>query len=392
MEFLQPILLWGLLGLSVPVLIQLWNGKKGKLVSWAAMHWLQEQDNQSSKSIRIDHLLILILRMLMILVVVFLLAQLLVKGLETNETGEVIHLVQPDNKVFEEFRFELEQALEKGEKVLLADEDLTEIESLDDLNQNVQYQVDKIQESLDGLPENTEKLSVYLSNSDRLASADFLFSPVQPILFLSENQGENEVSEFIRSGSGNFGFVSGDGFFVLADQSPNPSAKAVWEGEKIFYFDANLKDSEQAYLEASTAAISEVYPLEFSVVENPEEATLIFVNHYPDSVDSEKLYFITSIQSLSRHRNVVGLTDSIDSSQSDLIQSGKLPELILENLLLHFGLKRKEMTISQTQLQSRFLISDPEKAGVQGNIQTILLVLLVLSFAVERILSQERGI
>ena len=392
MEFLQPILLWGLLGLSVPVLIHLWNGKKGKLVSWAAMHWLQEQDNQSSKSIRIDQLLILILRMLMILLLVFLLAQLLVKGLKKNEAGEVIHLIQPDTKVIEDFRFELEQALGKGETALLADEDLAEIESLDDLKQSAVNQDYKIQESLNRLPENTKKLNLYLSNSDRLISSEFLYSSVAPILFLSENQGEKEAREFILGSSGNYGFVNYEGQLVFSDQLPNPGGKPVWEGGRITYFFANLSDSEHPYLEASIAAISEVYPLEFSRVENISEAILVFANEYPDSVDSEKLYFLTNQQGLSRHGNLVGLSDSINSTQSELVQTGKLPELILENLMLHLGMVRKEMPVSQTQLQSRFLISGPENSGVRGNIQTILLALFVLSFAAERILSHRRGI
>ncbi|MDI1323378.1 MAG: BatA domain-containing protein [Algoriphagus sp.] len=392
MEFLQPILLWGLLGLSVPILIHLWNGKKGKLVAWAAMHWLQEQENQSSKSIRIDQILILILRMLLILLLVFLLAQMLLKGLGKPETGEVIHLVQPDKKVIEDFKFELEQAMEKGEKVILTDSVLTVIESLDGLNQIVLNQSDKIQESLNDLPENTEKLYLYLSNSDRLISSEFLYSPVKPVLFLSENQEEKEAVEFIRSSSGTVGFVNREGQLAFSDQLPNPAAKAVWEGEEISWFSADLLDSEQGYLEASLSAISDVFPLNFESSENRDDAILVFMNQYPDSVDSKKLYFLTNHRGLSNHENVVALSGSINSTQSELVQTGKLPELILENLMLHLGLKRMEMPLSQTQFQSRFLISDPEKAGDEGNMQTILLALLVLTFAAERVLSQQRGI
>lgn len=392
MEFLQPILLWGLLGLSVPILIHLWNGKKGKLVVWAAMHWLQEQDNQSSKSIRIDQILILILRMLLILLLVFLLAQVLVKGLEMPETGEVIHLVQPDKKVVEDFRFELQQAFERGEKVMIANEDLTEIESLEDLNQPVLNQLDKIQESLNELPENIEELNLYLSNSDRLISSEFLYTPIKPVLFLSENKEEKVVSEFIRSGSGTVGFVNSEGQLTFSDQIPNSAANAVWEGGEIPWFSADLLDSEQAYLEASLSAISEVYSLNFARSVNRDDAILVFKNQYPDSVDSEKLYFLTNHQGLTKHENVVALSGSINSTQSELVQTGKLPELIVENLMLHLGLKRKEILLSQSQLQSRFLISNPEKSGDKGNMQTILLALLVLTFAAERVLSQQRGI
>jgi hypothetical protein len=173
---------------------------------------------------------------------------------------------------------------------------------------------------------------------------------------------------------------------------PNPAAKAVWEGGEITWFSAELMDSEQAYLEASLSAISEVFPINFVRSEDMDNAILIFRNQYPDSVDSKKLYFLTDHRGLSKHENVVALSGSINSTQSELVQTGKLPELIIENLMLHLGLKRKEMPISQTQFQSRFLISNPEKSRDKGNMQAILFTLLVLTFAAERVLSQQRGI
>jgi hypothetical protein len=392
MEFLQPILLWGLLGLSVPILIHLWNGKKGKLVSWAAMHWLQEQDNQSSKSIRIDQLLLLFLRLMLIVLLVFLLAHLFVKAWDKSEAGAVIHLVQPNQVVISDFKFELEQALEKGEKVILGGSVLTEIESLDDLNQTTLNQYDKIQESLDQLPGNTSKLNLYLSNSNRLISSEFLDSPVKPTLFLSDSPSKNQPGEFLKVGPENYGFVNENGQLAFSDQVSNSGMNQVWEGAQISYYFEGISESEQAYLEASIAAISEVFPIEFDLALSDNESNLIFTNQYPDSIDSAKLYFLINQQAKSRHQNVLILSDSINSAESELVQTGKLPEMILENLILHLGLKRKEMPISQNQLQSRFLISDLEKSDDKGNMSTILLGLMVLTFVAERILSQRRGI
>ncbi len=183
-----------------------------------------------------------------------------------------------------------------------------------------------------------------------------------------------------------------DGLFFFSDQIPKVGGKPVWDGSRISYFSEGISESEQAYLEASMAAISEVYPIEFASDASSNESKLVFTNQYPDSVDSEKLYFLTNQQTQSRHRNVLILTDSINSTDSELIQSGQLPELVLENLLLHLGLKKKEMPISQTQLLSRFLISISVKVGEKGNMDTILLRLLVLTFVAERVLSQRRGI
>src|SRR5690606_35948401 len=109
---LQPILLWGLLGISIPILIHLWQGKKGQVIHWAAMHWLSEQESSVAKGFRLENVLVLLLRILMLVLLVLLLSQLYFSNTNTIPEPRVIHLFQPTKQLTKEYKFELQQALE----------------------------------------------------------------------------------------------------------------------------------------------------------------------------------------------------------------------------------------------------------------------------------------
>ncbi|WP_339700673.1 BatA domain-containing protein [Algoriphagus aquimarinus] len=182
MPFLQPILLWGLLGISIPILIHLWRGKKGKVMSWAAMHWLSTQESSVAKGFRLENILVLLLRVLLLVLLVLLLGQVFIPSVSKVSEERIIHLVQPSNRITEEFKFELQQALEKGEKVYWAHEHLTAIEDLDELNPD--GRAVNFQASLNQVPDETTQLNLYLSNSlNSLGSKNYL-SKIKPRLFL----------------------------------------------------------------------------------------------------------------------------------------------------------------------------------------------------------------
>ena len=75
MSFLNPVLLWGLLGVSVPVVIHLLNRFRYREVRWAAMDLLRKALVLRSRRVRIEDLLLLALRCLAVLLVALALAR-----------------------------------------------------------------------------------------------------------------------------------------------------------------------------------------------------------------------------------------------------------------------------------------------------------------------------
>jgi hypothetical protein len=81
MLFLNPLLLWGLLAASIPVIIHLLNRRRHKTIQWAAMQFLLKATRESRGKKKLRHFLILACRTLGIAALIFAAARPLVSGL-----------------------------------------------------------------------------------------------------------------------------------------------------------------------------------------------------------------------------------------------------------------------------------------------------------------------
>ena len=75
MSFLNPILLFGLAAVAVPILIHLLNRRKFRKVVWAAMRFLEASVERNQKRMRIEDLLLLALRCLLLALLALALAR-----------------------------------------------------------------------------------------------------------------------------------------------------------------------------------------------------------------------------------------------------------------------------------------------------------------------------
>src|SRR6185369_15800378 len=66
MSFLNPILLAGLAAVSIPIIIHLLNRRKFRKVAWAAMRFLQNAIEQNQRRMRIEDMILLALRCLLL--------------------------------------------------------------------------------------------------------------------------------------------------------------------------------------------------------------------------------------------------------------------------------------------------------------------------------------
>ena len=85
-EFINPSWLWGLSGLSIPIAIHLLSRKEGKVIPIGSLRHLRESDTAQFSSLRLNEILLLLLRSLLIVLLVMLLAGLRIKS--TGSSGE----------------------------------------------------------------------------------------------------------------------------------------------------------------------------------------------------------------------------------------------------------------------------------------------------------------
>ena len=64
MTFLQPLMLWGLFAISIPIIIHLLNRRRHRTIKWAAMQFLLKATRESRGKKRLRHILILTCRAL----------------------------------------------------------------------------------------------------------------------------------------------------------------------------------------------------------------------------------------------------------------------------------------------------------------------------------------
>src|SRR5262245_38227642 len=69
MAFLAPYLLWGTLAAGIPVAIHLFFRSRYRTVPWAAMKFLLQSVEQTSRRLRFQELLLLMLRILVLVII-----------------------------------------------------------------------------------------------------------------------------------------------------------------------------------------------------------------------------------------------------------------------------------------------------------------------------------
>ena len=80
MIFLSPLMLWGLLAASIPVIIHLLNRRRHRTVKWAAMQFLLKASRESRGKKRLRHILILTCRTMALAALIFAAAQPVIGG------------------------------------------------------------------------------------------------------------------------------------------------------------------------------------------------------------------------------------------------------------------------------------------------------------------------
>jgi hypothetical protein len=80
LTFANSGLLWGLVLASVPIIIYILNRRRFKRITWAAMEFLLQAMKKNRRRLRIENLLLLIIRTAIVLLFVFALARPLLRA------------------------------------------------------------------------------------------------------------------------------------------------------------------------------------------------------------------------------------------------------------------------------------------------------------------------
>lgn len=386
MEWIQPTLLWGLLGLTIPVLIHLWNGKKGKVIAWAAFPWLDTKESQASRSVKLENWLLLLVRMLLLAILVFLLAGLVWKGLGSSREYKVVHLICPDEQVEAEFRFELEQAAQKGQQVRWLATGLPDYQA--NPISNLDFSSEDLQKYLEELGGDTDSIYLYTGLQESFFAKPSYWVPQQPVVRVAENYISKSSSPSITVESGEFLDLDPKGILVKT-ASKESSTKSIL-GQFSFAF-GDLSEERKKSIRAALDAIKEVYGLSFTE-SGLEGGAFLFSDSLTSNLNEDQILFLTENQLIENKNQVFALSNSAYQNWDETGENGLLPELILGQILTHFGVGKADLKISKTQLEQKFLTIPSSKLTKMANLNEGLLVLILVLFAVERFLAYRANL
>jgi uncharacterized integral membrane protein len=389
MEWIQPVFLWGLLGISIPVAIHLWNGRRGKVIAWAATAWLNTQESQSSRSLRFDQWLLLLVRILLLVLIVLFIVGLWWKGLDQVHSPRIVHLVVPDEQVEAEFRFELNQALENGEDVLWWAEGLPDYMSGE--APRMKFEADNAQQYLDLLPTTLDSLHLYTSKLKSNFASNTLWVPKLPTLHLAspsvQTAGNSAALKLVNGG---FLTLDDQGLLLKSGSEMNiPQSSIAFEGAVPVHF-VMEDQTRKAAIQAALTALQEVYGLTFTETEL-KDARVVFADSSKDATTG-KLYFQTTAATSSESSEVVLLDNSVQMAWEEIVDKGLLPELIASPLINYLGVSGPSTFLSESHLKEKFVEIPKAKQALATNTSEIILVLIVLVFGVERFLSYRNNL
>ncbi|WP_026629884.1 BatA domain-containing protein [Dyadobacter alkalitolerans] len=365
MGFLNPYMLWGMLAVALPVIIHFWYQKKGKQIAWAASQWLVDKTSLKHRGIRIDEIPLLLIRCLLVILLSMLLSGPILNRLRKDRQREQVHLVQADPKVTNNFRFELENALQRKEKVVLIGADLKPLADLTNIPET-KGSLLFLQQNINSVAGDNTHLNLYLLNNQNISRLPKILIPGSYKLYAvkdSAQQSENPLIGFARNAGHN-------NINVLIEYENRDEAETV-----------------QAGLEALT----DVFEIPFSI----DMATTL-KNKYdwiftdkPITLRNEQTLYVVPQKSIDNQvfDNVIAVSDSLRLATSAMVQNGQLPEWLGEMLITHYQLDKNLRPLSQKQLESAFGSVEPLKGQHSDGLYQWLLLFFVLVVMLERWIS-----
>lgn len=379
MDILKPYMMWGLLTLAIPVIIHLWNGRKGRTISWAATRFLEENDNVPVRHIQLKDYFLLLLRMLLLGLLVLLFAKLFLKVLDKPEKGTVYHFVQPSNDLFSEFKFELQDAITNGARVLWLDSALSPIDQIDTPPYAQTKAALGLQKAFELASDSLDEIHLYLINSSATLDADYYTTNQTPTIHLTKEVNYSNTSNSIQINDTKILYINELSLLDTRESDHGNAAGSPIQKENFVYFIDTTSPEIRRYAKAGLEAIAAVYEVPFLEGKDQQSADLVFVDKLPTAVQSDKVYWLINAPQQIEYPNVHHLQIRGDR------EAAALPEIILSHMLIHYGLTNHSVALTEKQMASKFLKSDNPQDSIVANTSEIIWIIFLLTLIAERI-------
>lgn len=396
MTFVEPFLLWGAVAVAIPIAIHFWHQKRGKPLPWAATQWLTERNQQQSRGLRLDNVLLLLLRCVLLLLLALLLAQPVLNWLDKTEVIQKIHLVQTNTLVTNNYRFELDEARKTGEPVVLLDK-----AGMPMMRHSDQTNPLAIQTAIEQLPaknKNTE-LHLYIVNDQSLADVPAITVPTRFRLHTIVDSTD-KPRPYLALNDRKRLYIDPTGK-LISTATPDPTLQfqtAPVHSGPIRARLAYQSTAERQTVRAALNALSEVYGLTLTIDERRAVNAAydwVLTDQPPSASEPagnpNTLYTVSNNGSASSIDNIVFTPEMLTPQTSELVANGQLPEWLGEQLVRHYELAEAQLPLSQQSLNALFVPTKRPVKTQQAGLQNALTLLFIVLLLLERWLSLTKN-
>ncbi|WP_460670421.1 BatA domain-containing protein [Larkinella ripae] len=307
-----------------------------------------------------------------------------------------IHLVQPDQFVADNFRFELTEALKKGEAVYWIKAVPEPLNNLVQRASQKQFNSVLLQASINAFLNKNTELHLYLLNDQRLAEAPFIRVPATYQLHTIVDSIRREPGKYIAVSEAKNVFIDPSNKLVnrpvvVSDKGLQPVP--VHSGRIKAWVTFRDKAEQQTVL-AALRAFSEVYALDLEIRTDgkpTQRVDWILTDGEIDKRFPQTLYVITQKLQVPTTGNVIYAGDKFSIQTTEMARTGQLPEWLGELFVRHFNLKSGSFPLSPEELKTVFITTAQPESKPSEPSRKGLLLAFVLVIGAERWMALKRN-
>jgi hypothetical protein len=378
MELINPSIMWGLAAVVAPILIHFWNQKQAKIVEWAAMKWLVESQRLKARGFRFEDLLLFLIRLLAVILLVLIVAKPLINYTQKGspKQREIVHVLAKDKRTVENFRFEINQAIAKKERVVWLDNLDKNLETLDDKYTEKEIHLSDIQNFVNTIPRELKdkNLNLYLPDDIIFKENPNVYLPKNSKAFFAKKDTPTKLHA-LHSDK----YIFTDSQKGLTNSTIKPISEILKKTEVRVEINSENSDGNEK-LKAAMEAIKEVYGFPFNYIKTKAE---ICIGNKSGETPKEALVILPNGE-IPRSPNEIQLNTNL---KSGIIYRAELPERLLEIILKHYKLDSDHQTFSRAQLQQVFKEKSATNSEDKILIDKYLCMFLLLVVMIERGLS-----
>lgn len=407
MTFQNPAFLWAVLAVAVPVALHFWHQQRAKPLPWAMLRWLETPNQPPKRGFRFDNLWLLLLRCALLIGLALLLARPTLPPDDQTPLGAV-HLVEPDRRVVDAFRFELDRALQRGERLFWATDVPAPVEELGTLPTNAPVPNPLLWQGAIGQVRTPRtRLHLYVRNTPAWVDAPPVSVPEAFVLHaLPDLPNRAMPNRIVALPGGRFLGVGTDGRLTSLPQKTAQQSVVATAPLRVWVQFRN--PDERRTVRAALAALTSAYGLTYRLDEQPVSAKKydwIITDRPIEQPVAGALYTTTAPPIRPDLPSVTYLPGPLTTA-NDAVANGQLPEQLGNALAEWLGLSAGWAPLSGRAFAALFVpmatgsaqasvigsATNPETVQPRPALQTGLLVLFLGLLLAERWLALRRGV